>query len=248
MWDKLFQQYGRIQPVVQAASKTKTLVLDATGAEDNVNNRSAVFQEQAIALDAMNLLSEWFETTEEDLEVDEGLGDRLFSLLVSLADDVKDGEISDDEADIINVGANAMYEYLVSKGVSDENAVALLEDFDNEIASNIHAFILSKLPEGEDALSAEMDDLIFADYEQEPMLDSILHDNTKAGLTLDAAYRKVFAIRHGKKVKINKRVAGKVRLSAKQRVAIKKAQRRAHTGAARLRRLKSFRLHKRVMG
>lgn len=47
-------------------------------------------------------------------------------------------------------------------------------------------------------------------------------------------------------MRINKRISGKVRLSAKQRQAIRKAQRRANTGAAKMRRLKSFKMRRRM--
>lgn len=241
-WDNLLKDFGKIQPTEKQAVKAKGLIVD--NAENGQHNRSAIFQEQAIASDAMALLSEWFETMEDDLDDGEGLGDRLYSLFISLADENKDGEISDDEADVINIGINAAYDYLVSKGVSEENATALLEEFDNAVAESVHAFVLEKLPVGNDEMFNEMDDLIFADAENEPMLDGIDHN----GLALDAAYRKTFAIRHGKKMRINKRISGKVRLSAKQKIAIKKARLKANTGAAKMRRLKSFRLHKRMIG
>lgn len=138
--------------------------------------------------------------------------------------------------------AQALYDYMISKGVSEENAASLLDDFDNDLARNIHQFILGKLPQGEDEMQDEMDALIFSTEENEPMLDSAI----SMEIITDAAYRKVFAIRNGKKLRINKRISGKVRLSAKQRQAIRKAQRRANTGAAKMRRLKSFRMRRRA--
>ena len=57
---------------------------------------------------------------------------------------------------------------------------------------------------------------------------------------LDATYKRALAIRNGKKTIIRKRISGTVRLSAKQKMAIKKAQRKAHSGAARAKRLKSM--------
>lgn len=213
---------------------------------DDVTNTAAVFQEQAIASDAMNLLNEWLDTDESDLDSDEGFGDRLYHLMIGLADENKDGDISDDEAEIINVGLNAVADYLVAKGVDEDKVVSLLEEFDNNLANNVREIVLANLPEGEEALFEDMDKVIFSAEENQSVLDSVQRMAEKQGLTLDAVYRKTFAIRHGKKMRINKRISGKVRLSAKQKVAIRKAQRKAQTGAAKLRRLKSFRLSKRL--
>lgn len=231
------------QPTKPALVGNKnTMILDE-GNEDNApDNRLALFQEQEIAADAMSYLTEWFETSDEDLEDGEGYGDRLMSLMIAVADDNQDGELDDDEQDVVNIALNAAYDYLVSKDVSDENATALLEDFDNDLARNVHQFVLGKLPQGEDEMQDEMDALIFSTEDNEPVLDGA----TANELITDAAYRKVFAIRNGKKLRINKRISGKVRLTAKQRTAIRKAQRRANTGAAKMRRLKSFKMRRRM--
>ncbi|MCI7353098.1 MAG: hypothetical protein SPE06_08395 [[Actinobacillus] rossii] len=226
-------------------SKEEKTALDSS---QDLNNRIAVFQEQQIASEAMALLDAWLNTDDADLDEDEGLGDRLYGLMVGLADENKDGELSDDESEVINVGLNAVADYLVEKGVSEENAIALLTDFDNELANNIRETVLSVIPDGDDEFYADMDKVVFADSENESVLDSALLDSVaeEHGLTLDASYRRTFAIRHGKKMRIRKRIAGKVRLTAKQRQAIKKAQRKAFTGAAKMKRLKSFRLRKRL--
>lgn len=54
-------------------------------------------------------------------------------------------------------------------------------------------------------------------------------------------YKGVKAMRHGKVVVINKRISGHVRLSAKQKAALKKARRKAHNGLASMSRMKSIR-------
>ena len=53
-------------------------------------------------------------------------------------------------------------------------------------------------------------------------------------------------VRNGKKVRINKRVSGTVRLSAKQKVAIKKARLKSHNARAMLKRAKSMRKRKQM--
>ena len=62
----------------------------------------------------------------------------------------------------------------------------------------------------------------------------------------DAVYKKKLVIRGGKKVRINKRVSGTVRLTAKQKMAIRKAQRKAHSASALMRRMKSMRIRRRT--
>ncbi|MEE3608302.1 hypothetical protein [Avibacterium paragallinarum] len=228
------------KPTAMVANKN-AMILDGAE-EDKPDNRLALFQEQQIASEALNYFSEWCETNEEDLEENEGFGDRLLGLMIAVADDNQDGELDDDEQEVVTIGLNAVYDYLISKGVSEENAGALLDDFDNDLARNIHEFILTKLPQGEEEMQGEMDALIFSTEENEAVLDGALADE----LITDAAYRKVFAIRNGKKMRINKRISGKVRLTAKQRTAIRKAQRRANTGAAKMRRLKSFKMRRRM--
>ncbi|WP_052123094.1 hypothetical protein [Gallibacterium anatis] len=205
----------------------------------------AVYQEQAIASQALQYFSEWLETPEEDLEEGEGYGDRLFAMVVGVADDNKNGEIDDDEADIANIAQNAIYDYLVSKGVSNENAVSLLEEFDNDLAETVRNFLLEKLPEGDDALNDEFDKVVFSADENESIFDSTDEDEVKK-FYLDAAYRKRFAIRNGRKVRVNKRVSGVVRLTAKQKQALRKAQRKANSSAAKMRRIKSFKIRRRM--
>lgn len=248
MFESLYE-LGRIPPAVAAEKK---LQLDNTAGEGLSLSKSAVYQEQSIVADALAKFAIWLETADGDLDDGEGLGDRLMSLMVSVADANKNGEIDDDEAEIINIGLNGVAEYMIKKGVSEENAVALLEDFDNEMAENVRDIMLGTLPDGDDALWGEMDDVIFSDEENESVFDSAQSEAMlqtlarEKNITLDAAYRKVFAVRNGKKMRINKRISGTVRLTAAQKTAIRKAQMKSHTGAAQMRRLKSFKLRKRL--
>ncbi len=53
-------------------------------------------------------------------------------------------------------------------------------------------------------------------------------------------YKAVKAIRNGKKVTINKRIAGKVKLNASQRAGLKKARRKAGTSSAIRKQMRSF--------
>ncbi|MGL4525765.1 MAG: hypothetical protein ACRCUC_02195, partial [Aestuariivirga sp.] len=113
-------------------------------------------------------------------------------------------------------------------GVTDEDAGSLLNDWDDDTADRVRDLVASALPDGDDEASADIDNFVFSDSDQEP--------------ALDAVYRKVLAVRGGKKMRIRKRISGTVRLSAKQKLAIRKARMKSHSAGAMMRRMKSMRL------
>lgn len=187
-----------------------------------------------IAIKAAASLQQWVES--DDLGEGETLADRLLALTVGIADANKDGELSDDESDVCSLALSAMYDYLVANGVPEEDAEALLNDWEPETAERVRDLLASNLPDGEEASDDAIDQFAFSEADQESVFDS----------ALDAVYRKTFAVRNGKKVKINKRISGTVRLSAKQKVAIRKAQAKSHSASAQMMRLKSMRIRKRA--
>lgn len=189
---------------------------------------SATFAMQSIDVDAVAAAQEWIATTEDDLDDGEGMGDRLFGLLAGIADENMDGEISEDEAEIVNVAANAVGDYLSAQGISDEEVAALLEDFDNDVAEAVHAQL--SLAESEDDQMDEIDAFAFG-----------AGDGAEEA-AMDATYKRKIAVRKGKKVWVNKRVAGRVRLSAKQKRGLMKARRKAHSAKAVMRRAKSMKV------
>ena len=99
---------------------------------------------------------------------------------------------------------------------------------DETAAENIQELLINTAPNGEDE---ELDSIL---------ADAFEFDEDSDAAVLDATYKRALAIRNGKKTIIRKRISGTVRLSAKQKMAIKKAQRKAHSGAARAKRLKSM--------
>ena len=54
------------------------------------------------------------------------------------------------------------------------------------------------------------------------------------------------AVRNGKKMRIRKRISGTVRLSAKQKLAIRKARMKSHSAGAMMRRMKSMRMRRKM--
>lgn len=195
---------------------------------------------QRVAVEAVSAVQTWCET--DDLDDGEGSGDRLIALLVGIADENKDGELTPDEQAIVQVAMTAAWDYMAAKGVTESDLDTLFNGEDpeayNAAGARVCEFLKDSLPDGDDASGEEMDDFAFGVDGQAPVFDGVA--------TLDAVYKKRFAIRQGKKVIVRKRVAGTIRLSAKQKVAIKKASRRAHGAAATARRMKSMRISRRM--
>lgn len=184
-------------------------------------------------------LQEWAETSSEDLGDGETLADRLTALMVGLADEDKDGDISDDEAAVIDLAFNSAWDYLAGKGASDEDLAALLNENDAAAADRVAELLRGALPEGEEASMADVDAFAFDAESRESVYDCV-------GDIFDAVYKKTAVVRDGKKVRINKRVSGTVRLSGAQRAAIAKARRKAHSATATIGRMKSLRVRERV--
>jgi len=183
-----------------------------------------------IQLSAVAAVQQWVEA--DDLDEGENSADRLLALFVGIADANKDGEITEEEQGVLEVALNAAWDYLVKMGVSEEDVETLLNDWEEDAAERVRDLVASVLPEGEDEAGADIDNFVFSAEDQEP--------------ALDAVYKKRLVIRGGKKVRINKRISGKVRLSAKQKVAIRKARMKSHSAGAMMRRMKSMRLRRKT--
>ncbi|MCM1128955.1 MAG: hypothetical protein NC211_03625 [Alistipes senegalensis] len=202
---------------------------DGTGMES-----AADYTIADIKMSAAAAVQEWAET--DDLAEGEGYAGRLMALMVGIADENKDGEITDDEQAVLNVALEAAWDYLVKLGVSEDDADSLLNDWEEETADRVRDLVAGALPDGEDEAGENIDSFVFGDEDQEPLMDAVL----------DAAYRKVVAVRQGKKVRVRKRISGQVRLSGAQKIAIKKARMKSHSAKAKIRRMKSMRLRKKA--
>lgn len=217
--------------ILDAAEEArKQELLDAAGAA------AASFAATEIRAAAISALQTWAGTAAEDLDEGESLADRLLAMAVGIADENKDGDISEDEAEVVDIALNAMADYLAGKGVTDADILALLEDGDSDAAGRVSELLSGELGESDDGGDADLDGFVFDAETSEDVLDSIL----------DAVYKKKMVVRKGKKVRINKRVSGKVRLSAKQKVAIRKAGMKSRSAGARVRRLKSMKIRRRL--
>lgn len=201
-----------------AAKKEPEMVLDS----------AADYEFAAIAQQAVAAIHQWIET--DDLEAGETMANRLMSLFVGIADANQDGALDDDEQDVVEAALNAAWDYLESVGVSEDDISALLNDWNDAAANNVVDMVATSLPEGEDAADAVISQFAFGDDAQDAVFD--------------ATYAKRIVVRGGKKVRVNKRIAGEVRLSAKQKVAIRKMLSKSHSSKARAHRLKSMKVRK----
>lgn len=209
------------------AEDARKPILDSAGSAAGAPVGAGDFTAKNIALTAVAAIQQWAETDASELDSGETMADRLQSLMVGTADANKDGELTDDENAVLEMALNVGWEYLSKMGVTDEDASALLNDWDTDAAERVKELVMASLPEGDTAAADDMNSFVFGPGDQEPMLDSV--------------FKKMAAFVGGVKRFINKRISGTVRLSAKQKVAIRKMQMKSHSAAAQMHRAKSMR-------
>lgn len=236
-WENELTQIRR--PTAPEPPKPR-IVFDST-AEDYAPELAGDAEAAQLCRDVVASINQWAET--DDLAPSETYTTRLLALLIGLVDDNKDGEVGADEEEYLNIALNCAYDYLTSKGASEADASALLEDMDDDAGDRVRDMIAANLPEGMDNEAAEMEAYVFGTDGQEAMFDSCGEKGKK--VAMDAAYRRVFAVRGGKRVALKKRI-GHFVMSAAQKLAIRKARMKSNTTAAKLRRLRSFGMRKKV--
>ncbi len=147
----------------------------------------------------------------------------LEAIAQGLADVDGDGELDDDEAADLEELFDGIAAAFVALGANQDNVDAFLGDGDNEECDKLGEFLATKL----DGIDADDETLVsrFAARDQ----------------LVAEAMKKVV---RGGKVKWIKKRTRKVRLTAAQRAGLKKARRKANTGAARLARKKAMKIRK----
>lgn len=208
---------------VKNASKA---ILDSAKAEAASRISAAEYAAAESDLQALAMIQEWSSTTTDDLDHGESLGDRLRAMLVAAVDVNHDGEVSEDEQELLDYVLSTSADFLTEMGADETDVQALLEDFDDGAAWRVRDLLNDNFA----ADDIDLDSFVFGDE----------------SAVFDAAYKKMTAVRHGKKVIINKRISGVVKLSAKQKLAIKKAQMRSSSPVAKLSRRKSMAVRKRL--
>ena len=201
------------------------VTMDAAGLQ--ATDAPSTYELTNMRLSVASAVATWAETAESDLDDGETLADRMDGLLVGICDADKDGDLSDAELAVLDVLYTMLDEYLTQQGAASDDIETLINDGDADAAERIHELITGILPSGE---AAEIDGI-----------NSFAFDADSDAAVMDAAYRKQTVVRHGQKMRIRKRISGRVRLSAKQKMAVIKMHRKSHSGAARMARAKSMR-------
>ncbi|RKV86072.1 MAG: hypothetical protein D8H97_01865 [Neisseria sp.] len=197
------------------------------GVEYEAVDDIAAYQMTDIALKVGGAMQAWIETEPSDLDEGESLSDRFDSLMVGIIDEDHDGEISDDEAALLEIAMSKAAEWMISKGLSEDDVSAFFsESADDSEVERMVEFLRGVAPDGEDAEIDELNDFAF--------------DGDSSAGAYDATYKRKIAIRAGKKVIIRKRISGRVKLTAKQKMAVKKMLRKSHSSKANRLRLKSM--------
>jgi hypothetical protein len=224
---------GLLTPAPKEAPKGKYL-LDDVGADEDAPGAASDYAGQQMRVTAAAIAQQFAAT--DDLGDDETLADRLMMLVVGAVDADIDGELSEDESQVAEILLNYLWDYLSLKGVSDEDAEALLNNWDADAAARVKDLLAEELPADDEAAAEDIDSFAFDDESS-----SAIFDSANGEFLYDAVYKKKVVIKNGKKTKINKRISGTVRLNAKQKIAVRKMQRKSHTATATLKRIKSMR-------
>jgi hypothetical protein len=186
---------------------------------------------------------------ESDLDEDELPTDRLDALISGIANGGDDEEFEPDQATLDIVIANVQ-DALATLGVSDDMIDAMFNgDAEaDEAIESASEIIESNLPTGDD-LEELIDLFVYGEAEDdELMMDGVAlgKTTTKSGKFGKVVYKSVKVIRNGKVAVVNKRVSGKVKLSAKQRSALNKARKKANTSTAIKGRVRSMKKGKKM--
>ncbi|HHY8325765.1 hypothetical protein [Citrobacter braakii] len=181
-------------------------------------NRSATQNELSNAADAVFAWADGGDLTYDAL-------DGFAQAIAGISDD--DDEVTDEQNDAYNAAWGNIANFLVACGVDDELIEALADDEDDDAAADVGEAIAGLDEEDRDELEAAF----------------VVAGSSDDMLT--EAFKKV--VRNGEVKLIPKRLRKK-RLSAAQKSALKKARRKAHTGAAKLARKKSMKLRRKRLG
>jgi hypothetical protein len=223
---------GLLTPAPKEQPKGKYLLDSADDGEET--GPASDYAGQQLRVTAASIAQQFAAT--DDLGDDESLADRLMMLVVGAVDADIDGELSEEESQVAGILLEYLWDYLSLKGVSDDDASALLNDWDADAAARVKDLLAEELPTDEEAAADDIDSFAFDEESS-----SAIFDSANGEFLYDAVYKKKVVIKNGKKTKINKRISGTVRLNAKQKIAVRKMQRKSHTAVATLKRIKSMR-------
>ncbi|MCF7995409.1 MAG: hypothetical protein K9L88_11275 [Chromatiaceae bacterium] len=211
----------RKEPEHPEKGSKRYLLLDDAG--EPILDDAGSYESMALRMDAASIILAWAE--DDDLDDGETTADRLLAMMVGVADEQQDGELDEDEHGVLDIVREAAWDYLEMLGVDEGDISLLLDDWDEAAAERIRDAIAAAMPDGDEGDG--INSFVFGEDDQASVFD--------------AAYKMKTVVRAGKKMRLKKRVSGRVRLSAKQKMAMRKARRKAHSPAAKMKRMKSMR-------
>lgn len=221
------------------ASSAAPVTLDSGAGDPVQTSADSDYVSQNVAVMTGAAIVEWLETMPEELGVGvdgaagETFADRLYAMMVGIADEDQSGDLSPDETEVLNMAMATAADFLSSYGVSDDDITALLENGDEGAATRVRTLLASVMPSDDDGMAA-VDDFVFGPESEESTFDS------GSGPT-----RKVTVFRDGQKTVANRRV-GAVHLSAAQKAGLKKARVRSNSAAAQMKRARSMRARRKA--
>lgn len=195
---------------------------------------------------ALLIVSSLIETVSENkLEEDELPTDCLDGLILDVLEGVDDSDTT------LEDGIHAaLADAFMTLGVDESMVTEIFGDNIEAADAAIEAAsetVLANLPDDGDPMDQFVREFIYGEADEEPDFDSATGKLSRGQMTTKAfnghkiRYKAVAAIRHGIKTIINKRLPGqKVRLSASQRAATKKARIKAVTANALNKRMRSL--------
>lgn len=218
---------------LMSPQQPKKIILDGVEV-GSVPKDAATYAQADLRLKAVAAVHQWADTAPDDLADDETMADRLLALVIGIADADQNGEIDDNEQEICDIALNAIWDYLISKGVSEDDCDALLNEWDATAGDRVNDLMMSDLPATDEDRADDMDSFAFDADSDGALFDA-------AGARLDAVYKMKTVVEDGKKVRKQKKISGTVHLTSKQKMGIRKMQKKSHNAAAQMHRAKSMR-------
>lgn len=190
-------------------------VFDAVAALDSA---AGAHLEQSMRMHAASVLNQFAETSEEDLDEGETMADRLLALIVAAVDRDDDGDLDEDEQDMLEAVMSAAETYMIANGVDPEDAADVLDNWSDDAAMRVRDALASGLPDGDAA-----DDGIMGFAFDEEASESVF----------DAARKNLVVFQNGRKVIKSRRISGPAkRMTPKQKAALRKARSKSNSSRA----------------
>lgn len=200
-----------------AEHKEAKSIFEATPSDDSTAEN---YSEAQMRSYAMSLILTWLAEGDYSYAAFETV-----ALAIADLDSEDEGELGEEEADELDDILQAAAEALLSMGASDKNVMAFLDEEDDEAGVLLGDF-----------LSSKMDGTPLSD-------EDIISKYVASGDVILEGTIKV--IRGGKLILKKKRVGRARKMNSLQKASLKKARRKAFSGAAKIARKKSMRIRAR---